>query len=523
MSDTSLTRRGPVYYFRARVPKQLITAYGRSMVSISLGTTDKGEAKLRARAKRAELDLELEALGRQSQKIADGYRGALLTLTDADIEHICLRYRADRLAGDELQRIAGLSDQSHQQDLDILEDGVRLLRANFARGVLTDVYPGLDAWMKEVDLRVPRGTAPYERLARRFQEAEIEVYDAILRRRQGQSVDIPLAPLSGLTFDDVFKTWLKRKKGRPLKTVRAFEQAFEALAAHCTAMTPVMLRKPDVALLRDKMLASGEQSARTVQKLLGFLQTAFQCVVDDGLLEVNPFRGIKVVVDEQETETKARMPFTVEQMQVIFQGKVYQPGFKPRPSLGNACYWLPPLASFTGARLEELAQLHAEDVRQHPTLGWFIAIHAEGERQLKTASSVRDVPLHPELVRLGFLDLVKRVKVGRLFPALRPDKYGKLGTSFSTWFGLHLDELDIKSPKLVFHSFRHALIELCKSKATLIPPEVREALVGHMSPKEIRAIYGSGKYPLEPLVDAIRHIEFKGLDLSALYVAKSSP
>ncbi len=517
MPEPALTRRGSVYYFRARVPKECIAAYGRAMVSISLHTSDKAEAKLRARIRRTELDHEMAALGRQSHKVASGYRGMTLTLTDADIENVCLRYRADRLARDELERISGIDAHMHQLDLDILVDGVRDLRSSFARGDLTDVYTGLNAYLREIDLRVPKHTPPYSRLARRFQEAEIDVYAAILKRRQGHAVDIPLAPLDDLTFDDIFNRWKKRRDNRPPKTVRAFEQAFEELKARCTAMTPKMLHKQDAVALRDKMLASGEMSRRTVSKLLGFLQAAFQCAVNDGALDLNPFKGVEVVVDDRAKQTKARLPFAVEQLQTMFSGPVYQNGFNPRPSLGNACYWLPLLALHSGARLEELAQLQAEDVRPHPEHGWHLVIHDEGQRQVKNAASVRSVPLHPELVKLGFLALVEETQTGRLFPALRPDKYGRLGTVFSTWFGKYLDSLEIRSPQLVFHSLRHTFVEVCKTKADVIDPEVREAMVGHLSPHEISETYGSGSYPLSPMAKAMRHVEFKGLDLSHLY------
>lgn len=37
---SNITRRGSVYYFRARVPKDYVAAYGRNIVSLSLHTSD---------------------------------------------------------------------------------------------------------------------------------------------------------------------------------------------------------------------------------------------------------------------------------------------------------------------------------------------------------------------------------------------------------------------------------------------------------------------------------------------------
>lgn len=47
-----VSRRGNVYYFRARVPTHLVELYGRSVVSLSLHTRDPAEARRRARERR---------------------------------------------------------------------------------------------------------------------------------------------------------------------------------------------------------------------------------------------------------------------------------------------------------------------------------------------------------------------------------------------------------------------------------------------------------------------------------------
>lgn len=138
-----------------------------------------------------------------------------------------------------------------------------------------------------------------------------------------------------------------------------------------------------------------------------------------------------------------------------------------------------------------------------------------GSRRVKNASSWRNVPLHPTLLKLGFAEYAKQQK-GPLFPALKPDKYGKLSTVFSTWFGKHLTALGITDSRKVFHSFRHSFIQVCKTQAKHIPPEVREAIVGHVSANKIAAEYGDDLYPLEPQVAAMQCVAFKGLDLSHL-------
>ncbi|MGO7388739.1 integrase, partial [Rhizobium ruizarguesonis] len=60
---------------------------------------------------------------------------------------------------------------------------------------------------------------------------------------------------------------------------------------------------------------------------------------------------------------------------------------------------------YSGARPAEIAQLGVDDVREdwgH----WIMHITTEGDgdKSVKTAGSMRVVPVHPELVKLGFLD-----------------------------------------------------------------------------------------------------------------------
>jgi integrase len=513
-----VTRRGKVFYFRARVPAEFVTAFGRAMVSISLQTDDPVEARLRAAIHRRDLDLALKALGQEQRVVSPGYSGPLLHLTDADVEHICKSYRAFKLAGDELERVAGKHSNNVELEADIYAEGVKALRQAFARGDLQDVYKNLGDYLRTNGPRVLPNTPQYEKLARAFQVAEIEVYEAILQRRRGNAIDIPLGPQVGEeTFETVFARWKGRKAKRNLKTVEAFQGAYALLRLHCTAMSPAMVTKADAVHLRDVLIAEDEKSRTTIAKIFSFLRAIFQCSVNDEKLKSNPFDKVDVEIDEKAKVTKSRVPFSKDELSKIFSGAVYCPGFVPRKGLGQSCYWLPLVSLFTGARLEEIGQMHSEDLQFDRELGvHFMAVFEEGQREVKNPSSIRNIVLHPELVKLGFVDFVQASKAGRLFPTLRPDKYGILTTTYSTWFGRYMDSLGLTNRQLVFHSFRHTFNEICKKKVTLIPAEVREAMLGHISPDEIRATYGDAQYPLEPQIEALKHIDY-GIDLSHLY------
>jgi hypothetical protein len=83
-----------------------------------------------------------------------------------------------------------------------------------------------------------------------------------------------------------------------------------------------------------------------------------------------------------------------------------RPHFRSQPRdniVRDALFWLPLLGLFHGNRLEEFAQLRRGDLGQSEGV-WYLQITDEGDRQLKNEQSRRQVPLHPELIRVGFLD-----------------------------------------------------------------------------------------------------------------------
>lgn len=133
------------------------------------------------------------------------------------------------------------------------------------------------------------------------------------------------------------------------------------------------------------------------------------------------------------------------------------------------------------------------------------------------------VPLHPELIRCGFLGYVRELAAAgetRLFPLLKANASGKLTANWSKWFNrVKREEAGILVPARAmkdFHSFRHGFKDACR--AARIPEEVSDALTGH-SGGGIGRRYGSNGIPLDVKADAVKLVRFDGLKLDYLYVA----
>ncbi len=79
------------------------------------------------------------------------------------------------------------------------------------------------------------------------------------------------------------------------------------------------------------------------------------------------------------------------------------------------------LATYEGARREEYCGLGVDDVIIDNGQFPYIHVAPNEFRRIKNVQSVRNLALHPEIIRLGFLDYVEAIKAlgyRRLFPNL---------------------------------------------------------------------------------------------------------
>ena len=128
-------------------------------------------------------------------------------------------------------------------------------------------------------------------------------------------------------------------------------------------------------------------------------------------------------------------------------------------------------------------------------------INDSEDRNIKTQSGNRVVPLHPKLIDLGLLNYVTEIKnknETKLFPNLKRSELSSYGTPISQWFGRYLKNLGVKKKGKNFHSFRHTVVNHLTSKQ-VYQPFIKE-LVGHSHGTMTMDVYG-GRKPLEVLLN----------------------
>lgn len=147
----------------------------------------------------------------------------------------------------------------------------------------------------------------------------------------------------------------------------------------------------------------------------------------------------------------------------------------------RALYFAIILLYYTGARREEICGLHIDDVEQASGIP-YLAIRFNPIRRLKNSQSVRFVPLHDEVVRLGFLEYVVAIRTlgySFVFPDLRSSSKAPLGDRLYDEFisGLRTAIVDQSERKKVIHSLRHSFGD--NLKQARVHTEVRADILGH--------------------------------------------
>lgn len=279
---------------------------------------------------------------------------------------------------------------------------------------------------------------------------------------------------AGKTLREVFELHQSDpSKVRTPKTALAYANTFEVIGAVIDLDTPIChisrddcrrlletlrwvpsntsKRYPKLNIVQAAEMAKRKKltstlNPATVNAYLNRLSSVLNFAMNEGLIDRNPTRGLKIV-DPVRARDK-RLPFSSQQLQRIFNAPLYRgcmddeagyatPG-PNRPRRGR--FWVPLIGLFSGMRLNEICQLNVADIQEIDGVPCFYVRpdpSANSDKRLKTEASERLVPIHPTLLGIGFMAYVEdeRAKgVMKLFPELRRSTTGYYSDPFSKWF-----------------------------------------------------------------------------------------
>lgn len=261
-------------------------------------------------------------------------------------------------------------------------------------------------------------------------------------------------------------------------------------------------------------------TGKTVRQHLGSMSAIWNKAEKAGYIEgVNPFARHNVKVEHR----AGGNPFTVAELQKMLSLPVFTNGERPTRGRGEAIYWLPLFAIFTGARPNEIAQLLVSDFTRDGEGKWWMEYTDAGEhpvagpRKLKTSrhgTGGRKFRVPSQLVNLGlprYLEWLKANGEAALFPKLTASTKG-LHEAFSRFWGPYLRSHGIAGEgKRQVREFRHNWTTA--ARASGISEGAISYLMGHsVSTGPVTRSYGEHS----PYGTEMEKLRYEGLDLSGV-------
>lgn len=484
---------GSPFYFRTRVPADLVKRLGKREVSYSLGTTDETEAKRRFAAELAKHHAHWEAIRKGPQPISM-----------QTIMALCGEFYSDW--------VRGLSQEPGEpgvwQQVERINASISDKQGEERQAILTQWYgPSADELLLRHGLLVD--DASRERLLDRLHDTVGRATETLSRRSEGDygadphedRFPAPVQPLTspgagsrkatGETLTGLFGAWEKQAKadGKPITTIRDFRQKVNDLIAFLGHDIISDLQPEDIVRWTDHLRDERGLNGKTIgQKYLAAVRLMFSFAKSRAMGLGDPTEGLRIKAPKRQT-TRDR-GFTDEEAKRILTAARAGVGGSDRMSdhMRRAIRWVPWVCAHTGARVTEITQLRRSDVL---TVDGISCIRITPEAGSVKTGSHRTVPLHPQLVREGFVKMVEAMPDGPLFHA--PGKSAKTTSGrIGEWVREHAKVTDPAiQPN---HAWRHRLKTLSRDHD--IAGEWADHLQGHSNP---RAAEGYGERRVKAL------------------------
>lgn len=535
-----------VYWLRKRLPADIAESTGRSIITKTLGTKDAEEAKRKHAAVLAELEFEwaqTRLLGRvhlgpnDPDTVANAdFEDAARVITDREAHFLAkpihdkwladfhenpseqLYWHTNLYEGmwtkyplpqtEPIPGVEGIADAvpGTIPIENILWKAMRTRCVETAQEILRENGFMDDQWSvhktaRAVAAALQKASLALQQLEHGNFETGEEPADLNLRRPKTgqfaiQSANTKLKPSSAAsaatTLTGLVEGWWRESKaaGRKPSTYESYKNTIVYLVRFLKHDDASRVTMKDVVAFKDHRLTTPSPktgkmvSAKTVKTSnLSALKVVFDWAVQNGHLAHNPAASVTLRLAKQ-TRLRSKSLTDVEAKAILCGALAHQRGHENSKTFG-AKRWIPWLCAFTGARVGELAQLRKQDVSKRNDL-WVIRITPEAGT-VKT-NEAREIPLHQQVIDLGFPTFVQEAGDGHLFlnvgssenprGALRglKNRLAEFGRTF-------VSDPDV-APN---HGWRHRFKTIGMEAG--IPPRILDAIQGQ-APRTVADTYG---------------------------------
>jgi integrase len=574
-----MLKRNGRYYLNLRVPTELRQFYKTVVIRESLHTSDYRKAAEEVRFEVARYTAEFQTKREQIRASrATEPRVTFREMSDQEAHRLVLRW----FIGMEKKSAEWWEKDGRQMSAEQLKEcreNFGIDATVFDGGTAQyEGYDGtsyLDGFLSDEGLDVPKGTVAYEKLRRLFRLALVEnaqrKLDLVTHRSAKAHEPIfrdvfahtPVPEVSKLvTLGEMltrFSKWLSdaERSAGTQRTYKIPARILREVIGEHTAVNSItkdsverlfdlLRRAPANATQRyrgltltqaieraDKAKDPHRLGGKTLANYFNNIVAIFNFAVEKGLMGANPAKDKYLrATFERDDDDKEKAHFQPDELNLLFRAPLYT-GCKndgngyATPGEWNTRrgrFWLPLIALFHGFRCNEVAQLYTEDVSEEEGIPFFEIREerADGtkcDKRLKTKQSKRRVPIHSEILRIGFLDFVEERRRDdshpRLFPDLPCGATGYFSNPFSKWFARFVTTTLGEKCEATFHSFRHQFRDALEEGGVPIP-DVERLGGWELMQRSAESHYGKGP-SLRRLREHIEKVNYPGLELLHLH------
>lgn len=485
-----------IYWYRKRVPDNLRSLVGKGEEKLSLRTRDPAEAKIAHARAAAEIEERWHRLTSGAQSISHKQAEAIA----GEIYHAMVKehgdnpdkvdggvtaFLLDKAFVDGSAKIA-LAGKDKAKSKALLE---KLRASRNAKRI--DSWLAARGWILTPESRTMVGEA--------VDKAILQARWQLYRMKNGDCRPDPNAnrfpqletqratPMRDGEFHllQVFDKYAKESKLAPA-TIKKWRPIMEKVAAEV----------PDIRNLtrewciewKDRQVARGIAMKSVRETYIASLKAMCEWAINNNRLDENPALRIKVKIPKG----TGKRGYTDAEAAKILRASLEPMSPRTGAEHRAARRWIPSLCAYTGARVGEMAQLRKQDIRKVDGV-WMLLITPEAG-SVKT-NEEREIAIHPELIRQGFIDFVSQ-STGPLFCAKKSPRQGsdqnpthkKVGERIAAWIRKEVGITDKSiSPN---HAWRHRFVTVADDVD--MKESTMDYILGH-APATVGRKYGERK------------------------------
>jgi integrase len=406
--------------------------------------------------------------------------------TIANAAKLAFKYELD---ADLIERVPGRRQALPNQDR-IYADKLRLVAAGIITGEEAESLIGYAADMLEAASQTPAGKR--DDLLKILASVRLDALAISQSRDKGEAYPPDVRTPELLQADEPEPISLRKlvtgysasraKVGKGTEAMKRWAPVFDDLIAFLKHDNVLKMTDQDLRNWRDEKLNT--LSAATVGKVyLPAVHAVLNWAVEEGKIKENVAERVKQQVPKKQRSREQGFT-TAEAIAILKATLAYVPkdtGVKSTTEsagLSAAKKWSSVLCAFSGARIAEITQLRKQDFRKE---GDTTVMRLRPDAGGIKAGDYRDVPLHAQIIELGFLDFLDAASDGPLFHTTTdPTKLKGAARTVAGRVSEWLQEIKVIPEGLQpNHAWRHRMKTIANEEG--IATRVIDAIQGHAS------------------------------------------